>query len=89
MNQGKTVFAQLLQFVPFSHFEHLVDVYQANKGVTAFSAWSHFICLAYAQLTRLMGKRRFTKAKFQFEQSFVGSFPNEACSQKYNVSFER
>ena len=43
MNQGKTVFAQLLQFVPFSHFEHLVDVYQANKGVTAFSAWSHFI----------------------------------------------
>ncbi len=48
MNQGKTVFAQLLQFVPFSHFEHLVDVYQANKGVTAFSAWSHFICLAYA-----------------------------------------
>jgi hypothetical protein len=22
MNQGKTVFAQLLQFVPFSHFEH-------------------------------------------------------------------
>ncbi len=57
MNQGKTVFAQLLQFVPFSHFEHLVDVYQANKGVTAFSAWSHFICLAYAQLTRRSGLR--------------------------------
>jgi hypothetical protein len=33
MNQGKTVFAQLLQFVPFSYFEHLADVYQANKGV--------------------------------------------------------
>jgi hypothetical protein len=57
MNQGKTVFAQLLQFVPFSHFEQLVDVYQANKGVTAFSAWSHFICLAYAQLTRRSGLR--------------------------------
>jgi hypothetical protein len=42
MNQGKTVFAQLLQFVPFSHFEHLVDVYQANKGVTAFSANQHW-----------------------------------------------
>jgi hypothetical protein len=57
MNQGKTVFAQLLQFVPFSHFEHLVDVYQANKGVRAFSDWSHFICLAYAQLTRRSGLR--------------------------------
>lgn len=38
MDQGKTVFAQLLQFVPFSHFEHLVDVYQANNGVRGISA---------------------------------------------------
>lgn len=57
MNHGRTVFSQLLEFVPFSHFEHLVDVYQANKGVTTFSAWSHFICLAYAQLTRRSGLR--------------------------------
>jgi hypothetical protein len=32
MNRGKAVFAQLLAQVPFSHFEHLVDVFQANKG---------------------------------------------------------
>lgn len=57
MNHGRTVFAQLLEFVPFSHFEHLVDVYQANKGVTTFSAWGHFVCLAYAQLTRRSGLR--------------------------------
>lgn len=57
MNRGRTVFAQLLEFVPFSHFEHLVDVYRANKGVSAFPAWSHFICLAYAQLTRRSGLR--------------------------------
>jgi hypothetical protein len=57
MNRGKTVFTQLLEFVPFSHFEHLVDVHQANKGVREFSAWSHFICLAYAQLTRRAGLR--------------------------------
>lgn len=57
MNHGRTVFAQLPEFVPFSHFEHLVDVYQANKGTTSFSAWSHFICLADAQLTRRSGLR--------------------------------
>lgn len=57
MNRGRTVFAQLLEFVPFSHFEHLVDVYQANKGSWEFPAWSHFICLAYAQLTRRSGLR--------------------------------
>ena len=39
MNRGKAVFAQLLAQVPFSHFEHLVDVYQANKGIRHFSAW--------------------------------------------------
>ena len=57
MNHGRTVFAQLLEFVPFSHFKHLVDLYQANKGATAFPAWSHFICLMYAQLTRRSGLR--------------------------------
>lgn len=57
MNRGRTVFAQLLQLVPFSHFEHLVDVYQANKGVSLFSAWSYFICMTYAQLTRRSGLR--------------------------------
>lgn len=57
MNRGRTVFTQLLQFVPFGHFEHLVDVYQANKGVSSFTAWSHFICMSYAQLTRRSGLR--------------------------------
>jgi hypothetical protein len=57
MNHGRTVFAQLLEFVPFGHFEHRVDVYQANKGVSPFSARSHFICLVHAQLTRRSGLR--------------------------------
>lgn len=57
MNRGKAVFAQLLAQVPFSHFEHLVDVYQANKGVRHFSAWNQFLCLMYAQLTRRSGLR--------------------------------
>ena len=57
MNRGKAVFAQLLAQVPFSHFEHLVDVYQANKGIRHFSAWKQFLCLMYAQLTRRSGLR--------------------------------
>lgn len=52
-----TVFAQLLAELPFSHFEHLVDVHQANKGVRGFSAWAHLVCLLYAQLTRRDGLR--------------------------------
>ena len=57
MNSGRTVFAQMLGFVPFAHFEHLVDKYQANRWTRDFTAWSHFICMAYAQLTRREGLR--------------------------------
>jgi hypothetical protein len=51
MNTGRTVFAQLLGIVPFSHFEHLVDKYHAYRWTRDFTAWSYFICMAYAQLT--------------------------------------
>lgn len=57
MNHGRTVFAQLLDFVPFKHFEYLVEKFSANHAVRSFSAWSHFLCLAYAQLTRRTGLR--------------------------------
>ena len=57
MNRGKTVFAQLLDFVPFNHFEYLTERFAANHGIKHFSAWSQFICMAYAQLTRRDGLR--------------------------------
>lgn len=57
MNTGRTIFAQLLEYVPFGHFEHLCDKFQANHWIRSFSAWSHFICMTYAQLTRRDGLR--------------------------------
>jgi Domain of unknown function (DUF4372) len=57
MNASRTVFAQLLGVVPFSHFEHLVDEYQSNCWTRDFTAWSHFICMTYALLTRKEGLR--------------------------------
>jgi Domain of unknown function (DUF4372) len=57
MNKARTVFAQLLGVVPFNHFEHLVDKYKANRWTRDFTAWSHFICMAYAQFTRREGLR--------------------------------
>jgi len=57
MNRGQSVFAQLLGFVPFSHFEHLVDRFSSNHGIKHFSAWNHFLCIAYSQLTRREGLR--------------------------------
>lgn len=57
MNTGSSVFAQLLAIVPYSHFEHLVDKHRSNHWAHTFTAWSQFICLSYAQLTRRDGLR--------------------------------
>jgi Transposase DDE domain/Domain of unknown function (DUF4372) len=57
MNRQSTVFAQLLKVVPFDHFEHLVDKYQANHYSKTLPAWAHLVCMIYAQLTRREGLR--------------------------------
>lgn len=57
MNLGQSVFAQLLQFVPQCHFEYLVGKHDANYRNHTCSAWSQFVCMAYAQLTHRHGLR--------------------------------
>ncbi len=57
MYQGQTIFGALLQFIPKRHFEHLAQTYQANRYTKSFPAWAHFVCMAFAQLTRRQGLR--------------------------------
>ena len=51
MNQGRTVFSQLVEFLPTYQFQICVDRYQGNRYVRDFSCWDQFLCLAFAQLT--------------------------------------
>ena len=51
MNSGKTVFSQLMDFLPSYEFRLCVDRYQGNYKVKSFSCWDQFLCLAFAQLT--------------------------------------
>ena len=51
MNAGKTVFAQLMDFIPTHEFSRCVDRYQGNHKVSRFSCWDQFLCMAFAQLT--------------------------------------
>lgn len=57
MNHRQWVFAQLLGFVPFSHFEHLVERFASNHGIMRISAWNPFLCIACSQRTRREGLR--------------------------------
>jgi len=51
VNLGKTVFAQLMDFVPTHEFRRCVERYGGNYKVSKFSCWDQFLCMAFAQLT--------------------------------------
>jgi hypothetical protein len=51
MNKGKTVFAQLMSFIPDYEFDKCVDKYNGNYKVRTFSCRSHFYVMSFAQLT--------------------------------------
>ena len=51
MNSGKTIFAQLMDFVPAYEFRKCVDRYNGNHKVISFSCWNQYLCMAFAQLT--------------------------------------
>lgn len=51
MNSGKTVFKQLLQFLPQHEFKNCVARYNGHYKVRKFSCYDQFLCLAYAQIS--------------------------------------
>ncbi|MFN2514506.1 MAG: DUF4372 domain-containing protein, partial [Pyrinomonadaceae bacterium] len=51
MNQGRTVFAQLISFLSHNEFNRCVARYGGNKSVRLFSCWDQFLTMAFAQLT--------------------------------------
>lgn len=51
MNQGKLVFAQMMQHLPLTTFRRCVTRYQGEHRVQSFSCLDQFLCMAFAQLT--------------------------------------
>lgn len=51
MNSGKTIFAQLMDFIPIYEFRKCVERYDGNFKIKTFSCWDQFLTMAFAQLT--------------------------------------
>lgn len=51
MNQGKYVFAQVIEFLPQRIFDKIVKKYDGNKYVRHFSCWNQLLCMIFGQLT--------------------------------------
>jgi len=51
MNTGKTLFAQIMDFLPWSTFDRIVARYDGNRGVRKLSCAAQYQIMAFAQLT--------------------------------------
>lgn len=51
MNSGKSIFSQLMDFLPGYEFQKCVRRYSGHHKVKSFSCWDQFLTMAFAQLT--------------------------------------
>jgi len=51
MNKDKYVFAQLLEFLDYDKFRHLVDKYDGNKYIKHLTCWNQLLALMFGQLS--------------------------------------
>lgn len=51
MNSGKTIFSQLMEFLPLYEFRRCVERYNGNHKIQSFSCLDQFLCMSFAQLT--------------------------------------
>ena len=51
MNTGRTIFSQLMDFLPRDNFDQCVQRYNGNHKIKTFSCLDQYLCMAFAQLT--------------------------------------
>ena len=50
MNQGQTIFSQVIDFLPKKKFRQCVNRYSGNHRIRSFTCYNQFLCMAFAQL---------------------------------------
>ncbi len=51
MNSGRTVFAQLIDYLPIHEFRKCVARYRGDHRTKSFPCWSQLLCMIFGQLT--------------------------------------
>ncbi len=51
MNRGRTVFAQIIEYVSHNEFHRCVERYDGDRRVRKLTCWEQFLAMAFAQLT--------------------------------------
>lgn len=51
MNQGRTVFAQIMELISHNEFNRCLERYSGNQRIRRLTCWDQFLAMAFAQLT--------------------------------------
>jgi len=51
MNSGRTIFSQIMDYLPAYEFRQCVERYSGNYKIKSFSCWDQFLSMAFAQFT--------------------------------------
>jgi hypothetical protein len=51
VNQGRTVFSQIIEHLPDRTFRRIVARYEGNRRVRSLACWDHYLCMTFAQVT--------------------------------------
>lgn len=51
MNEGRTIFSQLISFLPDREFRRCVSRYKGDARQRGFSCWDQYLAMSFAQLT--------------------------------------
>ncbi len=51
MNTGRTIFSQLMDFLPRDVFQRCVRRYDGQRKIKSFSCFDQYLAMAFAQLT--------------------------------------
>ena len=52
MNSGKTIFSQLMEFLPIHEFRKCIVRYNGNYKVKSFTCWDQFVAMVFCQLAQ-------------------------------------
>jgi len=89
MNTGKTIFSQVMEFLPLYEFRKCVQQYHGDYKVQSFSCVDQLLCMAFAQLTYRESLRdiesclRFMQPKL-YHMGFRGSISKSTLADANN-----
>jgi Na+/citrate or Na+/malate symporter len=88
MNVGKTLFAQVMEYVPWKTFGRIIDRHGGDAGVRTLSCADLFRVMVFAQLTWRESLRDIevcltaNQARvFEASTGFTGNRAREVCPQ--------